>query len=73
MKSIGSLKHFIADGDKRSMEERKTILIIEDDTDINGLLDAALSKAGYGTAQAYSGTESKMLLNMKEKKFTDSA
>ena len=33
------------------------ILIIEDDKDINDLLATALSKAGYRTRQAWSGTE----------------
>lgn len=51
------------------MEEKKTILIIEDDPDINRLLYTALSKAGYDAVQAYSGTEGKMLLGMKEKRF----
>lgn len=51
------------------MEEKKTILIIEDDADINQLLYTALSKAGYDAVQAYSGTEGKMLLGMKEKRF----
>lgn len=32
------------------------ILIIEDDKDINDLLATALSKAGYRTRQAWSGT-----------------
>lgn len=40
------------------------ILIVEDDTNINGLLKEALSKAGYETEQAYSGTEARMLLSM---------
>ena len=51
------------------MEEKKTILIIEDDADISQLLYTALSKAGYDAVQAYSGTEGKMLLGMKEKSF----
>lgn len=51
------------------MEEKRTILIIEDDADISQLLYTALSKAGYNAVQAYSGTEGKMLLGMKEKKF----
>ena len=51
------------------MEEKKTILIIEDDSDISQLLYTALSKAGYDAVQAYSGTEGKMLLGMKEKRF----
>ena len=51
------------------MEEKKSILIIEDDADISQLLYTALSKAGYDAVQAYSGTEGKMLLGMKEKRF----
>lgn len=51
------------------MEEKRTILIIEDDADISQLLYTALSKAGYNAVQAYSGTEGKMLLGMKEKRF----
>lgn len=51
------------------MEEKKTILIIEDDTDISRLMYTALSKAGYDAVQAYSGTEGRMLLGMKEKRF----
>lgn len=38
------------------------ILIIEDDKDINDLLATALSKAGYRTRQAWSGTEGELLL-----------
>lgn len=35
----------------------KTILIIEDDNDINQMLSRLLSKSGYGVVNAYSGTE----------------
>ena len=35
----------------------KQILIIEDDTDINNLIQEALGKAGYDCRQAFSGTE----------------
>ncbi len=51
------------------MENKRKILIAEDDTHINELLHTALSKAGYSTVQAYSGTEAKMLLGMAENKF----
>lgn len=39
------------------------ILIIEDDKDINDLLATALSKAGYRTRQAWSGTEGELCLS----------
>lgn len=51
------------------MEDKRRILIAEDDTHINELLHTALSKAGYSTVQAYSGSEAKMLLGMGKNKF----
>ena len=40
-----------------------TILIVEDDTDINNLLASILVHAGYGVTQAFSGTEGRLLLD----------
>lgn len=41
-----------------------SILIVEDDMNINGLLKEALEKADYLCTQAFSGTEAHMLLAM---------
>lgn len=46
------------------------ILIVEDDININNLLCEVLTKSGYECEQAYSGTEAKLLLNMKENAYT---
>ena len=46
------------------------ILIVEDDININNLLCEVLMKAGYTCEQAFSGTEAKLLLNIKEKAYT---
>jgi DNA-binding response OmpR family regulator len=46
------------------------ILIVEDDININNLLCEVLMKAGYMCEQAFSGTEAKLLLNIKEKAYT---
>lgn len=43
----------------------KSILIVEDDTNINNLLLEALSKEGYLCEQAFSGTEALLRLKMK--------
>ena len=45
------------------------ILIIEDDKDINDLLATALSKAGYMTRQAWSGTEGELLLKLEREAY----
>ena len=39
------------------------ILIVEDDSDINNMIAAALTKAGYVCEQAYSGTEAMLRLD----------
>lgn len=46
------------------------ILIVEDDININNLLCEVLRKAGYMREQAFSGTEAKLLLDIKEKAYT---
>lgn len=46
------------------------ILIVEDDININNLLCEVIVKAGYTCEQAFSGTEAKLLLNIKEKAYT---
>lgn len=48
---------------KKKME---SILIVEDDANINGLLKEALEKEGYLCMQAFSGTEAEMLLDKYE-------
>lgn len=42
-----------------------TILIIEDDTDINHMLSRLLSQNGYQTVSAYSGTEGTLVHNSR--------
>lgn len=46
------------------------ILIVEDDININNLLCEVLRKAGYMCEQAFSGTEAKLLLDIKERAYT---
>lgn len=48
------------------MEKQFTIMVVEDDTNINNLLKTALEKAGYKVLQAFSGTEADLILQMKE-------
>ena len=43
-----------------------SILIVEDDVNINELLKEALEKEGYFCTQAFSGTEAEMLLEKEE-------
>nr|WP_294492178.1 response regulator transcription factor [uncultured Mediterraneibacter sp.] len=52
------------------MEDKKTVLIVEDDENISGILQTALVKAGYDVVQAFSGTEGKMLLGMSDRSFS---
>lgn len=42
------------------------ILIVEDDLDINNLLATILTQAEYPVEQAYSGTEAKLLVDVKK-------
>ena len=43
------------------MEHAARILVVEDD-DINNVVAAALARAGYACAQAFSGSEARLLL-----------
>lgn len=45
--------------------EKKTIMIVEDDSAINNLLEEILGREGYGVMQAFSGTEARLLLEQK--------
>ena len=47
------------------MEKQFTIMVVEDDTNINNLLKTALEKAGYKVLQAFSGTETELILQMR--------
>ena len=48
------------------MEKQFTIMVVEDDTNVNNLLKTALEKAGYQVLQAFSGTEAELILQMRE-------
>lgn len=48
------------------MDKQITIMVVEDDTNINHLLKAALEKDGYKVIQAFSGTEAILLLQMEK-------
>lgn len=48
------------------MREKKRILIVEDDTDINRLIAAILGRQGYETVSAFSGTEALLRLEQEE-------
>ena len=41
-------------------------MVVEDDTNINGLLKTVLEKEGYQVIQAFSGTEAELVLKMKQ-------
>lgn len=43
-----------------------TILIVEDDNDINNLLAEILTRAGYSVLQAFSGTEGRLLFEQRQ-------
>ena len=45
------------------INEMHNILIIDDDVNINKMLDAVLTKAGYRVSHAYSGTEALLFLS----------
>ena len=48
------------------MEKQFTIMVVEDDTNINNLLKTALEKAGYKVLQSFSGTEAELILQMRD-------
>lgn len=47
------------------MDKKIGILVVEDDVDINKLLAKVLEKQGYEVTSAYSGTEAKLVLQIK--------
>lgn len=48
------------------MDRQTTIMVVEDDTNINHLLKTALEKVGYEVIQAFSGTEAVLILKMEK-------
>lgn len=50
---------------KKLDSENVSILIVEDDPDINNLLKKLLSKAGFVPTQVYSGTEATLRINVE--------
>lgn len=48
------------------MDKKISILIVEDDVDINNLLSKILSGKNYNTYSAYSGSEAKLCLSMNK-------
>lgn len=46
-------------------EEKKNILIIDDDVDIGNAVEEMLKREGYSVSRAYSGTEALLMLNAK--------
>ena len=45
---------------------RASILIVEDDADINVIMSARLSRTGFTCTQAFSGTEAELLLDTRD-------
>ena len=45
------------------MDEKKNILIVDDDMHIGNMLEETLRLEGYEVSRAYSGTEALMVLN----------
>ena len=64
---MGSLLRRTCDQDERGSVEVHTILVVEDDPDINALLSRIMTREGFCTAQAYSGTEA--LLHLERAAF----
>lgn len=54
------------------VDKMHTILIVDDDVYIGDMLEEILTKEGYRTARAYSGTEALMFLSSARPPTTDS-